>query len=184
MKRQPLGFGLLLAVLSGVASVEATQVVYQSPQQMGSESALVVRGRVTGTRSFWNESNTKILTETTVNVDETYKGSGVPTVSVVQLGGVVGNARMTVHGALSWKPGEEVLLFLEPRRQGGHRVSGFSQGKFDIERDPVTGEAFVVHPALEGVDVQGAPPDGTERFPARAEKTPLEQFVNQALGRR
>ena len=184
MKRTTSGALLLLVLLICAGPADATQVIYQSPQQMGTEATLVVRGRVTGIHSYWNESQTKIFTETVIAVDETYKGSGAPTVRVVQPGGVVGNRRMHVHGALVWKPGEEALLFLEPSSRGGHRVTGFSQGKFDIERDPATGRAFVVHPALGGVDVVGAPPGGGQAGVQRGEKTPLEQFVQQALGRR
>ena len=184
MKRTTSGALLLLVLLICSGPVDATQVIYQSPQQMGTESALVVRGRVTDVFSYWNESQTKIFTETVFAVDETYKGSGEPTVRVVQPGGVVGNRRMHVHGALVWKPGEEALLFLEPSKTGEHRVSGFSQGKFNIERDPATGRAFIVHPSLGGVDIVGAPTSGGQAGQPRTDKTPLEQFVQQALGRR
>ena len=61
--------------------------------------------------------------ETIVEVDEAYKGQASPSVRIVQLGGVVGNVRMTVHGALHWHPGEEVLLFLEPYRNEGFQAS-------------------------------------------------------------
>jgi hypothetical protein len=184
MKRTTVGVAALLVLLAAAAAVEATQVIYKSPQQMGSESSLVVRGTVTGVRSFWNESRTRIYTETIVAVDETYKGTGTPTARVIQPGGVVDNARMHVHGALTWRPGEEVLLFLEPRRRGGHRVSGFSQGKLTIERDPATGEPFITHPALDDVGLLGAPDSGAHQAAPGAAKTPLDRFIQQALGRR
>ena len=98
MKRTTSGALLLLVLLICAGPADATQVIYQSPQQMGTESALVVRGRVTGIHSYWNESQTKIFTETVIAVDETYKGSGAPTVRVVQPGGVVGNRRMQPCG--------------------------------------------------------------------------------------
>jgi len=184
MKRTTVGIAALLVLLAAFATVDATQIMYKSPRQMGSESALVVRGKVTGVRSFWNESRTRIFTETTVAVDETYKGGVTTTARVVQPGGVVDNARMNVHGALTWRSGEEVLLFLEPLRGGGHRVSGFSQGKFNVERDPATGEAFITHPAMEGVEILGAPGGGDQQVVPAATRTPLDQFVDQALGRR
>ena len=184
MKRTAIGAALLLALLLLAGTADATQVIYQSPQQMGTESSLVVRGRVTGVHSYWNESHTKIYTETVIAVDETYKGRGAPTVRVSQPGGVVGTRRMHVHGAIQWNPGEEVLVFLEPLSRGGHRVAGFSQGRFDIERDPATGSAFVVHPALDGIDLVGTPAIGGQAAVPRAGKTPLEQFVQQALGQR
>ena len=171
----------LIVLFMTCVSVAATQFEYMSPKQMGSESSLVVRGKVTSTRSFWNEANTKIFTETIVQVDEAYKGQPGASVSVLQLGGVVGTLRMHVHGALTWSPGEEVLLFLEPLDNGQHRVAGFSQGKFKVERDPVTGAPFVTQPALEGAEVLGAPGQGSGLEAQRADKIPLDAFVGDVL---
>jgi hypothetical protein len=162
----------------------ATQVEYVSPRQMGEESALVVRGRVGSVRSFWNESHTKILTETVIQVDETYKGGAEGTVRVLQLGGVVDHMRVHVHGALIWHGGEEVLLFLDRMDGGDYRVAGFSQGKLDIERDPVTGNAYIKRPAAEGAEVLGAPPADEQVVVTGPVRMPLDEFVNQALGRK
>jgi len=161
----------------------ATQVLYLSPQQLGSESALVVSGTVRQVRSYWNESRTKILTETNIDVADTYKGAAGGTVTVVQLGGVVGHVRMTVHGALSWAPGEEVLLFLEPFESGSWQVSGFSQGKYRVVRDDI-GEPFIMNAPQSGAEVVGAPSAGDAAAPVRSARVGLDEFVNQALGRR
>ena len=162
----------------------ATQVEYVSPRQMGDESAVVVRGNVASVRSFWNEAHTKILTETVIHVDESYKGGAGGTVRVLQLGGVVDNMRVHVHGALIWHPGEEVLLFLDRMDGGDYRVAGFSQGKFAIERDPLTGEAYVKRPALEGTELLGAPPTGEQVVGTGPVRMPLDEFVNHALGQK
>jgi hypothetical protein len=162
----------------------ATQIAYRSPQQLGDESALVVRGRVQSVESYWNSKHTKIFTRTRIAVDETYKGSARPMIDVVQLGGVVGNVKVTVQGALQWKVGEEVLLFAEPYDERSFQVSGFFQGKFKIEHDPATGIAYVDAPPPEGVSLVGAP---SPQAPSRAQlkqRATLDQFVGQALGRR
>jgi hypothetical protein len=175
---------LLVAALVFAGAAQATQIILQTPQQLGQASPLVVRGKVSTVRSYWNETHTKIFTETVVQVDEAYKGQATSTARVIQMGGVVGNVRMHVYGALAWQTGEEVLLFLEPDGHGAHRVCGFSQGKFLIERDPATGEAFVVGPALDDVEVLGAPSRDGRRVSPRPARTPLDQFVDKALGRR
>jgi hypothetical protein len=148
---------------------------------MGELSTLVVRGTVAGVRSYWNEQRTKVFTETRVTVDETYKGTAGSEVRIVQPGGVVGHVKVNVSGALRWKQGEEVLLFLEPYRRGTYQVSGFSQGKFGIERDPETGRMYVEHPPLEGIELVGAPEGeaGAVEAPARI---PLNRFINRAIG--
>ena len=167
----------VLIILS--MSVQATQIIYRSPQQMGEESALVVQGRVTGVRSYWNDTNTKIFTETQVAIDQSYKGGAGGTVSVVQLGGVVGHVQMKVEGALAWSPGEEVLLFLEPFNGDRYMVYGLSQGRYEIERD-VRGRPFVSRGAFEGLEMLDAPEDRTPEN----ERVPLDTFIDKALGGR
>jgi hypothetical protein len=173
---------LSTAVVTTVAS--ATQVVYLTPQDLGRQSELVVRGRVLSVDSHWNDKHTKIFTVTRVAVDETYKGSPQSVVDLIQLGGTVGNIKVTVQGALQWTPGEEVLLFAEPYDGLTYQVSGLSQGKFAIRRDLRTGVVYVQAPSLEGVTLLGTPsPQAPARSQAAA-NVPLERFVNQALGRR
>jgi hypothetical protein len=163
----------------------ATQVRYKTVEQMGAESSDVVLGRVTSVQSYWNAQRTKIFTETVIAVDESYKGSGESTVRLVQLGGEVDGVRVTVHGALSWRSDEEVFLFLEPYEGSAYHVTGFSQGKFNIERDSATGEIFIKRPAITDVQFVGGTDDGVEaQRGARMERVPLDRFVSQALGRR
>jgi hypothetical protein len=172
---------LLLAVLAALAY--ATQIAYRSPQDLGEQSALVIRGKVQSVESYWNPKHTKIFTRTRIAVDETYKGNSRPMIDLVQMGGVVGNVKVTVQGAVQWTAGEEVLLFAEPYDESSFQVSGFSQGKFKIERDRATGIAYVDAPAAEGVSLLGAPaPQKPSRAPLEQRAT-LEQFVGQALGR-
>jgi len=161
---------LLAATLIPVA--QATQVIQRTPQELARESSLIVDGRVASVRSFWNEDHTRILTETTVTVAATHKGTGATTVRVLQPGGVVGNVRQTAHGALAWSRGEEVLLFLEPATPGTWQVSGFSQGKYAVERDARTGNAYLR---------QAVSPDSE---PAKATgRVSMQQFLNDVLPR-
>jgi hypothetical protein len=170
---------LILIVISAVS--HATQIVYQTPRQMGATSTVVVEGRVSSVRSFWNSDRTKILTEAQVLVSASHKGQAPGVVRVVQLGGTVGHVRANVAGALQWKPDEEVILFLEAMPDGAHRVAGFSQGKYRVERDASTGQRFVVAPSLDGVELVGAP-DGSPP-PTRLERVDVNVFLDQALGK-
>jgi len=173
--------GLLPALTTSPAS--ATSIVAQTPEELAQESALVVDGKVTGVRSYWTDDHSKILTEATVAVGGTHKGDGAPSVRVVQLGGVVGNVRMTAHGALGWKRGEEVLLFLEPSSRSTYQVAGFSQGKYVIERDARTGQAFVRQ--AQPAQADGAePPANSPETGAVAQRVTLEQFLNRVLPQR
>lgn len=167
-----------IAVTLGVAAAAfATQIVQKTPKELAAVSALVVDGKVTGVRSYWNDDHSKILTEAVVAVDATHKGANASSVRVVQLGGVVGNVRQTAAGALAWKRGEEVLLFLEPATPGAYQVTGYSQGKYLIQRDARTGRSYVQQafpPDAAASSTKTSSGDGTGRLT-------VEQFLDQVM---
>jgi len=181
MTRSPIRCAALTLVI-GVVAVNsfATQIIQRTPKELAQESQLVVDGKVSSVSSYWNADHSKIFTEAVVSVGSTYKGGSTPTVRVVQLGGVVDNVRMTAHGALQWKKGEEVLLFLEPSVPGAFQIAGFSQGKYLIERDPRTGKAFVKH-ALPPDGGDAKAPASDAQPSAAAERPTLEQFIDSVL---
>jgi len=180
MKRAASILRVSIPVLIALTTfTQATQIIYRSPQQMGEESVLVVQGKVTVIRSYWNDTNTKIFTETRIAIDRSYKGGAGRTVSVVQLGGVVGHVQMKVAGTLAWSPGEEVLLFLEPFSDERYMVYGLSQGRYEIERDE-RGRPYVSRGAFEDVEMFGAP-DATA---PEKDRVPLDTFIDKALGGR
>ena len=183
---RPLSRLVALVAMATCALFEvssATQIRYQSVEQLGARSTVVVSGTVTGSRSYWNDTHTKIFTETQISVDDAYKGTRPASVSILQLGGVVDGVRVTVSGALHWRDGEEVLLFLEPYANGSYQVSGFSQGKFQVERDPDTGERFIRRPELKGAEILGAPDANGMTVTSRVDKVALDKFVQRALGK-
>ncbi len=174
-----ISIGLAVCLLGAALprqNAVATQIEHRSPRQLAEESALVVRGTVAGVRSFWNARGTKIFTEATVEVDQTYQGRDSRSIRVVQIGGVVGHVRMAVAGALAWRRGEEVLLFLERYDDASFQVTGFSQGKYAIERDAATGRAFV-----RGAGELAGVPEGPAARPLAT--VSLETFIERALGR-
>jgi hypothetical protein len=171
---------LLAAGLSAAAlPALATQIIPLSPQEVAKSSTLVVDGKVSSVRSYWNADHTKIITETTVDVNATHKGANASLVRVVQLGGVVGNVRQTVYGTLAWSRGEEVLLFLEPAgapAPGAYQITGFSQGKYDIQRDAKTGRAYVSQALPADVNHAPSTTSGKTTAPQNGKVT-LDQFL-------
>jgi hypothetical protein len=172
----------LVAIIAGTGS--ATQVVQQTPEEMGRAADLVVRGRVDAVRCYWNEAHTRILTEVDVAIDQQIKGRVERSVRVVQMGGVVDGMRMTVSGALEWRPGEEVLLFLERSLPDRYRVAGFSQGKFTIERDPATGVEYARPAGLAGIELVGAAARATARQPRLRLEALLDRIAPASEGGR
>jgi hypothetical protein len=162
----------LLALLALGGSAAATQVVPMSADDLARDASLVVRGQVTGVRSYWNDAHTRILTEAAVTVSSPYKGAAPASVRVVQMGGVVDNVRMTVAGSLEWTAGEDVLLFLQPSLPGRWRVAGFTQGKYTIERDPA-GVEYAVSAGIAGTGT------AAEKAAAAPARLPLDRFLAQ-----
>lgn len=152
-----IAFALLFCGLSAWPSAaRATQIPYRSIESLGAESPVVVRGAVRDVRTYWNDTRTRILTEVTVRVSDRYKGAPAGELRIVQMGGVLDGVRMTVAGALEWSRGDEVVLFLEDSLPGRYRVAGFSQGRFDVRRDPRSGEEFVVQAGVGQAELTGA----------------------------
>lgn len=159
----------------------ATTIVHHTPADLARESTLVVQGTVVAVTPAWNADRTRIFTEIDVAVGATHKGSTVSSVRVVQLGGVVEPYRMTVSGALRWRVGEEVLLFVEPADLDRYRITGFNQGRFDVVRDG-SGPAMVQRATLDGIEWRSS---GATRAPddaGAALLVPLQEFLDATLG--
>lgn len=173
---------LSVLLLAGAGSAEATLVLHRTPAQLGDDSAVVVQGVVESVGSFWNQERTRILTAIDVRVDRAYKGAPSEVVRIVQLGGETDGVQMTVAGALQWDRGQEVLVFLESG-QRSYRVAGFTQGRFDLERDPVTRRVYAMRAGDDEtrfVDRAGGAPSPAGR-PLRV---PLEELLAEALPQR
>jgi len=124
-------FILGLLVLSPVAL--ATTVLRADVPSLTLHSDDIVRGRVLTLQSHWTGDKLRIVTDVTVQVEETLKGRPAKTVTIRQPGGIVGDVGQKVSGLAAFKPGEEVVVFLE-RRGPVHVVTGLAQGKFHLDR--------------------------------------------------
>ncbi|MEW5742859.1 MAG: hypothetical protein AB1938_28345 [Myxococcota bacterium] len=117
-----------------VASVAwATTLVAQDVSALTQSSEVVVRARVLASQARWTRDHARIITDTELEVLAAWKGSPGARVVVMQPGGIVGDVGQKVAGTARFEPGEEVVLFLEPR---GERftVAGMAQGAFHLAR--------------------------------------------------
>jgi hypothetical protein len=137
MLRVLCGFALLL-VTSIRGNVGATTLARMSLEKMARAAPLIVRARCAGNSTGWDAG--EIWTFTNFDVEEIWRGSAPPEISVRLLGGRVGNLTSTVSGVPRFQPGEEVILFLEPTPRGDFSVTSWTQGTLRIRRDPRTGE--------------------------------------------
>jgi hypothetical protein len=148
-------FAGVLALTLSATPASASQVLHQTLRDLTLGSSDVVIGRVEETRTRWNESHTKIVTDITVSVSESLKGTAGERLVLSQLGGDLDGFRYAVPGSPLFRLGEEALLFVWRDAKGRAQVNGLAQGKFDIRTDGATGERTVQR-GLEGLRVREA----------------------------
>ena len=151
------GFGLAcLAALCLAAPARATTMTQLDTRTLTVQSSDIVIGTVERVNSYWSPNHRRILTDVSVSVSQSFLGAGPGSLTLTQYGGVVGDVRVDVPGCPVFRPGEEALLFVWRDPQGRAQVNGLAQGKFDLSRDPATGERFVQRrtPGFEVGDVK------------------------------
>lgn len=127
-----LGLGLLLALAGRSAHASLVEAL-DLPALVG-EAEHVVVARVVSETSHYDERG-RIVTDTTLQVEETLKGDRAPGAAIVvrRLGGVVDDIGMRVAGEASYTIGENVLVFGTRFRAGGAlRTVGMAQGAIRI----------------------------------------------------
>jgi hypothetical protein len=146
-----LWIGALLLALTALP-IGASTFLAMNEQQLIAESAAVVQGQVLKVSSFWSPSGRIVMTEALVRVEDSIVGEASSVVRVVTYGGNVDGFIVEADGFPTFKPGERLVLFLEPERDGAAQVAGYQFGQYRIVRDKA-GVDFAV-PALDlGVNV-------------------------------
>ena len=104
-----------------------------------------MRRRCVNNSTSWDAG--EIWTFTSFEVQEVWRGYVPARITVRLLGGRVGNLTSSVSGIPHFRPGEEVVLFLEPILKPGGRgdfsVVSWEQGSFRIHRDASSGQESV-----------------------------------------
>jgi len=185
--RRPVGnpqfaIGFLLTLfLAGLGAARASATTMRL-EQLVQASTDIVRGHVANQESRWNETNTQIVTLTTIVVDERIKGRAPATVVVEQPGGTVGDMRSDATGTVRFQEGGDYVLFLEPAKLNPSRrtVVGMIQGAYRIYRDATTNEERVIQPSSKSVERDEARvSEPAAEPPAGAETIPWNQFSQQ-----
>lgn len=134
-----------LAILMPAYGAQAQGPRWQDDELAG-VSAAIVTGRVRAIAAGRDPQVGYLYTYVTVDVDEVIKGRiDRRTIVLKQLGGRVGDLEMVVFDQARFTPGEEVLLFLSRRpRDGTLQTTALWQGKWRIEREPVSGDRLAL----------------------------------------
>jgi hypothetical protein len=129
LKKFPLGsFLLLLVSLPAFATVfhEATD------RQLAERSDAVVVGTVRDAQARVRADG-RIETEVHLIVEETLRGDARGVLTIVELGGVVGERATFVADGATYAPGERVIALLRQRLDKSWFTTSMSRGKFVLE---------------------------------------------------
>jgi hypothetical protein len=152
----------LLFAFSSLQVAGATVVKPLEISELAAQSVHVIRGQVTARYTVPERGpRGEIYTRTDIRVLEYILGDGPREITVQQLGGELGELKMTLSGNAQLTPESEVLAFLDfDAERRLHFVVGLAQGVFEIDR---TGPAATVHRYLDGLSfyVVGARPAPT-----------------------
>ena len=142
----------------------ATTVERLSLGDLVRKAQKIVIGKVSHSRTYWNDNRKLILTTYTIEVQESLKGQTFRTLEITTIGGKIGDLTLNVVGMPSFEDGETAVVFVESA--GGYStVVGLGQGKFTVTNH----EVFNSVTAL-------AFPDGR---PGEPLKMPLESFKKE-----
>lgn len=141
MRRYRCLFSCAALLLAICATTAATTLERMSLAKMSRIATLIVRGQCLGNSAGWDAG--EIWTLTSFGVEEVWRGSAPPRITVRLLGGRAGNLTSSVSGVPRFRSGEEVILFLEPTPRGDFSVVSWEQGTFRIHSR--------LHPAQESV---------------------------------
>lgn len=137
--------GVWIAALLVITSqaVAATGRLLTLPElAQGADAVAVVHVRLV--ESF--EHDGRVLTRTTLGVEDVWKGHLGQTVEVVQLGGRVGNKVTRVAGIPGFSVGERAVVFLESPNGAPHFViHGLEQGKLPVSGTTVLPPVVTLH---------------------------------------
>lgn len=149
MRRRSLGS--FLALVCGVAAspwlAQATVLRALDLGDLSREADQIVVADVASARAEWDRDHRAIHTTVELAVKESWKGAPPASGKLVirQLGGVVGQIEMTIHGMATFAPGERALVFLKQSQ-----VVGMGQGKRSLRWDQARGRWQADPPDLAG----------------------------------
>ena len=166
------GFSAVLCVsllTFALPLARATMVPRLSFEELTDSSDLVVSGSIIRSWAAWDSGHKYIWTHYEISVASAPKGKTAATVEFAEPGGTLDGVAHAIAGAVSYRPGEQVVVFLQRMPNGYLRTTGWGQGKYSLDSaGRVHGSALR---AAEVVDL---------RQPARA-STSLETLDGMSL---
>jgi hypothetical protein len=163
---------LVAGLLAAAGTAGATVLVPAEFREIVIGSQIIAYGRVSDAVPEWSDDRKRIDTIVTFEVGTYLKGGPGETLSFRVPGGQIGRYRSITVGAPVFENGDEAVLFLNRRTDGGlPHVFGVNQGVFRVRRDAMQ-RRIVMAPLL----ARGGGPEVVVRGSAARQPILLETF--------
>ncbi|MFP5248128.1 MAG: hypothetical protein ACLGH0_15655 [Thermoanaerobaculia bacterium] len=140
-------------LLVAAVHVQASSIIPMDVAKQVDEADLIFVGKVIGIESVPVRDGSFAFTYVTFDVEETLKGAtDAPTVTLRVAGGKVRSRRYEIAGGPRFENGGRHLLFVLGNDRYAIPLSGGSQGKLNLVRDPVTQEEILTDDAGRVID--------------------------------
>lgn len=141
MRIRLVSMALLVVLLCGSATPQATTVRPLSFEQIAARADTIVLVQTVSVRSDWrtSEHGKHIITVVRFKIERALKGQVAQELQLKFLGGNIGGLVMEVDGVPAFEVGDRDVLFLSANRTSVSPVVGLFQGRFRVERDRATG---------------------------------------------
>jgi hypothetical protein len=138
-----LAFAAVLALPAAATTLEKMSV-----EQLTRAAQVVVRARCASSKSQWDRSG--IWTVSSFEVEEAWKSNVQGGLQVHAPGGHAGEVIATVAGVPHFRPGEDVVLFLERMRNGNWGITAWGEGTWRV-RWRADGEEIAIPDVASGI---------------------------------
>jgi hypothetical protein len=111
-------------------------------EQLSERADVILTGKVVNQKSQWNHEQTRISTQSTIQVEEYLKGNEVNnTITVTTPGGEVGDVGELYTHMPRFNNNEDVLLFVKKDKNNvDYKIIDGEDGKMTLQKNNKTGE--------------------------------------------
>lgn len=113
-------------------------------ENLTKQADVILTGKVIEQKSEWNNNQTRISTQSTIQVDEYLKGNEInKTITITTPGGEVGEVGELYTHMPKFSKAEDVLLFVKKdKNNAAYKIVDGEDGKLTLYKDQKTGETI------------------------------------------
>ena len=170
---------LLVLMLVFASSAQATTVRFVDFQALVGSSDFIFMGTVESVqaKNLGDKDLPRLVTDVRFSIQRVFKGRNTKSFTIRLIGGSSDGYTLRIPGQPTFKPQEEVVLFLEKTAADNFAICGMEQGKFTVTRDD-KGKAQVVRDVSSEVVVIPETPSESDKDAQLVRFMSLEKLLS------